>query len=74
MRDYIGIQFARYLEISVHELDGKPAAVVQCLPSKDPVFFRRDNQEHFFVRVGPSTQALTPSQLIAYIKTRGTEH
>ena len=73
VRDYIGIQFARYMEISLHELEGGQVAAVQCLPCRDPVFFRRDKQEHFFVRVGPSTQALTPSQLIAYINTRNQE-
>jgi CheY-like chemotaxis protein len=70
VRDYIGIQFARYLDITIHELDGKKVCAVQCLPGKDPVFFRRDNQECFYVRVGPSTQALTPSQLMAYITSR----
>ncbi len=70
VRDYIGIQFARYLEISLHELDGQKVCAVQCLPSREPVFFRRDNQEYFYVRVGPSTQPLSPSQLMAYITSR----
>jgi putative two-component system response regulator len=70
VRDYIGIQFARYIETTLHELEGKKVCVVQCLSSTEPVFFRRDNQEYFYVRVGPSTQALTPSQLMAYITSR----
>ena len=73
VRDYIGIQFARYMEISLHDLEGGQVALVQSLPSKDPVFFRRDKQEYFYVRVGPSTQALTPSQLISYIATRTSD-
>lgn len=73
VRDYIGIQFARNMEITVHERAGNKFAVVQCLPSKEPVFFRRDKQEYFYVRVGPSTQALTPSQLMAYITSRKEE-
>ena len=41
--------------------------VVECLPSATPVFFDRDNEECFFVRMGNTTQALKPSEVLAYI-------
>ena len=31
---------------------------------------RRDNDEAFYIRSGPGTQALTPSDLLAYLENR----
>ena len=35
-----------------------------------PVFFRRDEDEFFYVRSGPSSRHLTPSELLAYLDAR----
>jgi hypothetical protein len=40
------------------------------LHASQPVFFRRDNDEFFYVRSGPSTAALSPSEVLAYLKDR----
>jgi serine/threonine protein kinase len=43
---------------------------VQCLPSPQPVFLTRDNDETFFVRSGNGTQPLKPSEILAYLGQR----
>ena len=51
----------------VHELGGQRILVVECLPATSPVFFNRDNEELFFVRMSNTTQALKPSEVLAYV-------
>jgi len=41
--------------------------VVECLPATSPVFLSRDNEESFFVRMSNTTQALKPSEMLAYV-------
>ena len=44
--------------------------VVRCEKSRVPIYVKDGNSEQFFVRTGPSTTALTPSQTQEYIKQR----
>jgi len=68
LKSYLGAEFIPYVRSMAHNVDGKRVLVVECLPSTKPVFFRRDNDESFFVRMGNTTQALKPSEIIAYIE------
>jgi DNA-binding response OmpR family regulator len=68
--NHLGGEVTRLIHESMHTLDGQRVLVVQCLRSTQPVFFRRDNEEFFYVRSGPSTQALSPSEVLAYLKDR----
>jgi len=67
---HIGLEFAEYVSTSIVQLDGAEVLAVQCDASPKPVFFRRDNKEIFYVRAGPSSQALSPSQLLGYLENR----
>ena len=70
IRNHIGVEFARLVRSRVRDLGGKRVLAVECLRSDHPVFFRRDNDEAFYIRSGPGTQALTPSDLLAYLENR----
>lgn len=70
IREHLGPQFAEYIRPSIVEVNGSEVLVIQCVPSPNPVFFRREKEEHFYVRVGPSSQSLSPSQLLSYIENR----
>jgi putative two-component system response regulator len=67
VKSHLGSEFCQHINGTVESDDGKRILVVQCLKSKDPVFFRRDQDEIFYVRSGPSTLQLSPSQLLAYL-------
>ena len=48
--------------------DNKTVCVVTCTASKVPVFCRlKGGEEHFYVRTGPSTTQLPPSELVTYV-------
>jgi len=70
IKTHIGLEFAEYLRASIVRFEETDVLAVQCHPSPKPVFFRRDGQEIFFVRAGPSSQALSPSQLLGYLENR----
>ena len=71
VRMFLGGEFAPFIRSGVHSLGGKEILAVECLPSPQPVYFNRDQSEVFFVRSGPSTQQLSPSQVVAYVGNRG---
>jgi len=67
IKAHLGAEFLRCIRSMVHELGGKRVLVVECLPATSPVFSNRDNEESFFVRMSNTTQALKPSEVLAYV-------
>lgn len=49
---------------------GKQVLLVECKPSKVPVFLRNNGKEEFYIRAGGSSAQLTPSQMNEYIQQR----
>jgi len=72
VKSYLGAEFMPYLRSACYDVDGQRLLVVECLPSAKPVFFRRDNDEAFFVRMTNTTQPLKPSEVLAYMEQRFT--
>ncbi len=70
LKECLGAQFSDRVRSDILGLEGDSVLAVQCLGAGKPVFFRRDNEEAFFVRVGNSTQALKPSEILAYTERR----
>ena len=52
------------------DLDGQRVMVCQCGKASQAVFVKDEKMERFYVRTGPSTTELTPSQTQEYIKQR----
>ena len=67
IKAYLGAGCMRFIRSTVHDVSSSRLLVVECLPAASPVFFNRDNEESFFVRMGNTTQALKPSEILAYI-------
>ena len=63
----LGGACAPYYQASIQAHSGKDVLAIDCLPSPDPVYFRRDKEEIFFVRSGPSTKNLSPSEVVAWV-------
>jgi putative two-component system response regulator len=70
LREYLGADMAHTIRSTVCELQSKRILLVQCGPSSRPVFMRRDNEEYFYVRMGNTSQALKPSEMLAYVDHR----
>jgi CheY-like chemotaxis protein len=68
LKSYLGAEFIPFIRSMACDVGDSRILVVECLRSTKPVFFRRDNQESFFVRMSNTTQALKPSEVLAYIE------
>jgi putative two-component system response regulator len=70
LKETIGADFIKFIESEILYYKGKQLLFVGCEPASRPVFFSRDKEEYFYVRVGNSTQSLKPSEMLAYIDDR----
>jgi hypothetical protein len=66
----LGLAAAAKIDVRLWLLDGYEVCRVECPPSPQPVFYRYQGEEEFYVRSGPSTEALGPGEMHAYIKDR----
>ena len=44
--------------------------VVQCRQSPEPVYLKQGKEEKYYVRVGPSSRALSTSQVVDHVRKR----
>jgi len=70
LKVHLGVEFMPLIRSQVNDLGGQRILLVQCLRSSNPVFFRRDNDEVFYVRTGNGTSQLKPSEVLAYLDQR----
>jgi DNA-binding response OmpR family regulator len=73
INSHLGGEFSPYIHASIVALNGKDVLIIECLPSRQAVYFRRDQQEIFYVRSGPATQQLLPSAVVAYVNHRESQ-
>lgn len=66
----MGASTMLYISPRFETLGAQRVLVVDCKPSKVPVFLKNGTEEEFFVRAGASSAALPPSQMNEYIKQR----
>jgi hypothetical protein len=70
LKQHIGLEFSHYITVELHMLEEHEILLITCLPSKEPVFLRHNQQEHFYIRTGPSSVKLSGSEMLKYLATR----
>lgn len=70
IKAHLGVEYMQLIRSQINSLGGQRILLVQCLRSSKPVFFRRDNDEIFYVRTGNGTNQLKPSEVLAYLDQR----
>jgi hypothetical protein len=70
INQHIGAEFSRLLRIQLVTLQDHQILHIHCLPSTDPVFLKIGKNEEFYIRSGPSSTKLSPSQLLNYTQNR----
>lgn len=66
----IGAQYSGVIQIDLLQIQEKEVALIECLTSPDPVFLKIGKNEEFYVRSGPSSMKLSPSQMISYVQKK----
>jgi len=64
----IGKKHADYLKWDLVPYKSDKVLHVKCRPSPEPVFLNFLNEEQFYIRSGPATVSLNPSELLSYSK------
>lgn len=70
INQYIGVESHKHLTFNLVNLDGKQIGVVSCSRSSEPVYLRTGRAEEFYIRSGPSSDALPVSKIVPYIQDR----
>lgn len=70
IKSRLGAHTMMYVHPRFEDLDGVRVMVVECAGANAPVYLRDGNTEQFFIRTGPSSAELKPSEIQAYAKQR----
>jgi hypothetical protein len=66
----LGITAITHVHIQFDNYEGSRVLMVRCRKSPGPIFVKDGESEKFYVRTGPSSTELSPSQTQEFIKTR----
>ena len=67
----MGRPVATQVEARIFEVDGSQICRVACPPAQQPVYLKFKNRpEAFYVRTGPASEAMEPSEMNAYLSDR----
>ena len=64
----VGVQFSDYVSVDFEVIEGKTVCRILTLPASEPVYLIYGNKEEFYIRTGNSSQPLTISQAVNYIR------
>ena len=70
LKSRIGAPTMLYVHPRFEDYQDERVLVVECQPSKSPVFVKDGNVERFYIRTGAATTELTASQIQQFIKQR----
>ena len=70
IRERIGMEMMQYIKFGLKPLDGKDILCIQCAPSSEAAFLQHDQEEDFYIRVGPGSRKLTSRETMTYINNR----
>ena len=67
---HIGLEFSRFIHFAIVEIEGLKIVEIRCRISEIPAFLKKGEVEEFFIRTGPASRKLKPSQMIKYLASR----
>ena len=70
IREYIGLEYANFINFQLVPIEGKTVLLIQCQPSPSPVFLNTGKDEDFYIRVGPGNRRLSTSEVLTYVTNR----
>ncbi len=71
IRTTMGRDISTYLQITLEKADSRTVCMIRCAKSIRPVFLKMPGfEEEFYIRLGPSSNALNISEALKYIADR----
>lgn len=70
IKDRISTIHMEFIKFEVEQLQGKYVLRIDCEPATVPAYLKEHNEEHFYVRTGPSTSRMKTSKIYDYVRMR----
>ena len=70
IKDRISTIHMEFIKFEVEQLQGKYVLRIDCEPATVPAYLIDHNEEHFYVRTGPSTSRMKTSKIYDYVRMR----
>ena len=70
VKDRIGSIYLKFINASIEEVQNRQVLRIDCQPATTPAYLIDGQQDHFYIRTGPSTTSLRLSKVYDYIKSR----
>jgi hypothetical protein len=70
INQHIGPEYLQFIRYGLVGIRGEKVVMIRCARSNDPAFLRNNKEEDFYVRTGPASRKLTPSQILKYLEAR----
>jgi hypothetical protein len=67
LNQHIGAEFSSYIFTTILDCSEGSAVMLECRPAGAAVFLKIGKNEEFYVRSGPSSTKLSPSQTLSYM-------
>ena len=64
IKEHVGLSFSSFIRANLRPLGDKQVFVIECRPANEPAFLKKGNEEQFYIRVGPSSRQLPPSEVV----------
>ena len=68
---FIGLEYMKFVNIHSGTLDDKSIIALVCKQSSKPAYINIENDELFYIRIGPSSTKLSISQAVEHISNHG---
>ena len=69
-KQHIGLEFNPRVSAAIVTVADRKVFVIECEPATDPAYLRHGKEEKYYVRAGPSSSALSTSQVVEYVRKR----
>lgn len=70
INERIGNNLNQFVRAGMEEIEGKKIMRVDVTPSTLPAYLKNNNEEHLYIRTGPATTDLKPSEIFLYVYNR----
>ena len=68
LNQHVGAELSPFIDISLVEQQTGIVVMIECLKVADPVFLKIGKNEEFYIRSGPSSVKLSPSQIVNFVQ------
>jgi hypothetical protein len=68
LNQHIGAEYSPFIDISIVLQEKGDVVMLECLKAATPVFLKIGSNEEFYIRSGPSSVKLSPSQIVNFVQ------